>query len=232
MKTKTATQRWGGRVPSPLDIQDQKRLEMLKAAALFFSTEGYHSTNLKDVAHSIGITKSLFYYYFKDKQQLLYECSILAHTKIQFEFPVPRSKREFLGNFFCCLVTYIEIVNGNNFQFIMFMEPDVLTKDQLLVVNRLRDRFEKTIRDVIAEGQKLGVIVPVDVKVLGFSLLGSINWMARWWRRDRGRSLRDLAGEIIYVALRGLALQPKLLDDVFADFKKTIESQQLGTTGR
>jgi TetR/AcrR family transcriptional regulator len=211
--------RWGGQVPSALDLQDQKKLEMLKASALFFSKNGYHSTSLTTVAQSIGITKSLFYYYFKDKQELLYQCSLLAHTKIQFVFPDGDTKQDFLSNFLQCLVTYMETVNANNFQFVMFMEPDVLSPEQLLSINKLRDRFEQNLRDVIVEGQRLELLVRDDAKILGFSLLGSVNWLARWWRQEKGQPLREIATEVAYVALRGLVANPRLLDAHMAEVR-------------
>jgi AcrR family transcriptional regulator len=220
MKAVEPTVRWGGQVPSALDLQDQKKLEMLKASAHFFSKNGYHSTSLTTVAQSIGITKSLFYYYFKDKQELLYQCSLLAHTKIQFVFPNYDSKRAYLANFLQCLVTYMETVNGNNFQFVMFMEPDVLSSEQLLSINKLRDQFEQTLRGVIVEGQRLDLLVQDDAKILGFSLLGSVNWLARWWRQEKGRSLREMATEIAYVALRGLMANPKLLETHMMELRK------------
>jgi len=217
LNAKAVGQRWGGRFPSAGDVQDQKKLEMLKAAALFFSNSGYHSTSLKDVAESIGITKSLLYYYFKDKQELLYECSLMAHTKIQFEFPEYSSKREYIRALVASMVSYIETINEHNLQFVMFMEPDVLRRDQLLAINRLRDKYESTLRRILAEGQELGVIIPADVKILGFSLLGSVNWVARWWRRDGERPLRDLATQLVHVAVRGLMVQPRTLDTIVVE---------------
>lgn len=43
---------------------------MLEASAPFFNTYDHHSTSLKDVAQSIGITKLLFYHYFKDSSDV------------------------------------------------------------------------------------------------------------------------------------------------------------------
>jgi AcrR family transcriptional regulator len=204
---------WGGRVPSQSDIQDQKKVEMLKAAAFFFSRQGYNATSLKDVAKSIGITKSLLYYYFKDKQQLLFECSLLAHESIQFEPSKYDNAEQYISVLFEAMVSYVCIVNGNNFQFVMFMEPDVLSPEQLLIINGLRDRFETTVRDLLVDGQNIGALIEADVKIMGFAMIGAANWLSRWWRKDGERSLEDLAAGLVHLSMRSLLVKPTLLDN-------------------
>lgn len=212
MSNTSSVDPWGGRVPSASEIQDQKKEEILKATALYFSRHGYHSTSLKDVAKSLGIAKSLLYYYFKDKHSLLYECSVAAHNSIQFVPNKYNNSEEFIAEFFESMISYIKTVNLNNFQFVMFMEPDVFTTDQLDTINGLRDRFEATVRAMIADGQRLGALIQADVRMMGFSIIGAANWVARWWRSDGERSIDDLAAELVHLSLRGLAVAPNGVD--------------------
>lgn len=212
MPNQASAKPWHGRVPSASDIQDQKKEQILQASALYFSRHGYHSTSLKDVAQSLGIAKSLLYYYFKDKQSLLYACSLAAHNRIQFTPEPYEAADDFISVFFEAMVDYIKTVNLNNFQFVMFIEPDVFTAEQIVTINALRDRFEATVRGMIADGQRLGALIGTDVRTMGFSIIGATNWVARWWRRDGARTIDDLAAELVHLALRGLAAEPSQVD--------------------
>lgn len=51
----------------------KKRDEILQAALKVFSTLGYHRASIKNIAAEAGLkSPSLIYWYFKDKQELLY----------------------------------------------------------------------------------------------------------------------------------------------------------------
>ncbi|MBI5668138.1 MAG: TetR/AcrR family transcriptional regulator [Chloroflexi bacterium] len=50
-----------------------KRDEILQAALRVFATQGYHRASIKSIAAEAGLkSPSLIYWYFKDKQELLY----------------------------------------------------------------------------------------------------------------------------------------------------------------
>src|SRR5918911_1433080 len=71
--------RWGDRLPSQSELYDLKKAEIVRAATRFFSRSGYHGTSLAEVGVALGVTKQALYYYFKDKQTLLYACALAAH---------------------------------------------------------------------------------------------------------------------------------------------------------
>lgn len=47
------------------------RDEIVKKSFLQFLNRGYKATSLKDLEQATGLTKGAFYYYFKDKQEIL-----------------------------------------------------------------------------------------------------------------------------------------------------------------
>ena len=47
------------------------RDEIVKKSFLLFLNRGYKATSLKDLEQATGLTKGAFYYYFKDKQEIL-----------------------------------------------------------------------------------------------------------------------------------------------------------------
>ncbi len=61
----------GGEVPSK---RTRKRVEILQSAAAAFRRRGYHGASVEEIARDLRMTKGSLYYYFKNKQEILYFC--------------------------------------------------------------------------------------------------------------------------------------------------------------
>lgn len=69
-----ARPRWNGEfAPSSEDHAIKRRL-ILREAGAAFNERGYHNVSLDEVAVKLGISKTVCYYYFKDKNHLLLSC--------------------------------------------------------------------------------------------------------------------------------------------------------------
>src|SRR3569833_1099765 len=62
--------RWNG-VPS---LKDDRREAILRSVANVLRNSRLSSLTIKQVADELGMTKGNLYYYFKDKQDILYHC--------------------------------------------------------------------------------------------------------------------------------------------------------------
>jgi phage tail sheath protein FI len=72
------------------------------------------------------------------------------------------------------------------------------------IVVGVRDAYENSLRDVIAEGVEQRVFRPVDPKLAAFAILGAMNWMARWYRAGGGASADEIGEEFAGIFLEGL----------------------------
>ncbi|MGH9592122.1 MAG: TetR/AcrR family transcriptional regulator, partial [Bryobacteraceae bacterium] len=52
----------------------RKRLEILKSAAAAFRRQGYDGASVASIARALHMTKGNLYYYFKNKEEILYFC--------------------------------------------------------------------------------------------------------------------------------------------------------------
>ncbi len=68
-----------------------------------------------------------------------------------------------------------------------------------------RDRYEQGLRDIVAEGIALGTFRPVDPKIAVFTILGAINWIARWYRPGGPYDTRELGAEFADHLVGGLS---------------------------
>ena len=58
------------RVPATSD----RRIDILKSAAAAFRRRGYHGASVDEIASALAMTKGNLYYYFRNKEEILYAC--------------------------------------------------------------------------------------------------------------------------------------------------------------
>ena len=87
---------------------DAKRAAILSQAAKLFNYKGSRATTLRDIAESLGLTKTSLYYYVKTKEELIYQCYMAAldhhHRTLddidsRHEQPIDRASAFFLRHF-------------------------------------------------------------------------------------------------------------------------------------
>ncbi len=69
-----ARRRWNGEFEPSTEDQALKRRLILREAAAAFNERGFHNVSLGEVAVKLGISKTVCYYYFRDKNHLLLSC--------------------------------------------------------------------------------------------------------------------------------------------------------------
>ncbi|MBA2673605.1 TetR/AcrR family transcriptional regulator [Ramlibacter sp.] len=200
--------RWGPGNAAPDAVQEQKREAILAAAAELFNRNGYMRTSLTDVAQSLALTKAALYYYFKDKQSLLFACSLVAHQGAQRV--VEEALRDDGGanglqGLSVCLQRYALHVMDGNFQSVMFLDSREFSDEQVTQVLGCRDAFDRGLRELIQRGVDDGSIRPCDPKLASLTLLGAVNWIARWYRPGGALSIEAVAEQVVSYALTGIA---------------------------
>src|ERR1700722_3655919 len=56
---------------SRVSRQDNRRAQLLDAAARLFRERGYHATSMRDIAKAVGMLSGSIYYHFESKEEML-----------------------------------------------------------------------------------------------------------------------------------------------------------------
>ncbi|MGH7917667.1 MAG: helix-turn-helix domain-containing protein, partial [Candidatus Binataceae bacterium] len=56
---------------SRVQRQDNRRGQLLDAAARLFRERGYHATSMRDIAKAVGMLSGSIYYHFDSKEEML-----------------------------------------------------------------------------------------------------------------------------------------------------------------
>jgi AcrR family transcriptional regulator len=211
---KTARVRSSARNRAAGDGQNDRKTEILYAAAHLFIEKGFRASSLEDVAEQFGFKRQAIYYYFSSKEELLYE--ILSYTMDVYEETVARVRastadpEEQLLQLVRAQVTDITTrERDGEFSILLDTEIHELTPDHRQEINRRRRESLHLHRDLLVALKRGGRLRDLDPTVAVLSLQSMVTGVARWYRRDGPLSAEEVAGELTRVAA-GLLLR----DDV------------------
>lgn len=162
---------------------ERKREAILRSAAAAFAEKGYHGTSMEDIADRLLMTKGSLYYYFKDKEEILFAChdyslNLVLDILDQVE-AMDSSVDEKLGSLIAAHVdVMLDALQGSA----MALDFSALSPELLEKIINKRDKFEGGMRKLIAKGIKDGTFRKVDGKLATFMIFGAINWVTKWYR--------------------------------------------------
>lgn len=178
----------------PLTKYAQRRIDILRSAAAAFRRRGYHGASVDEIASALKMTKGNLYYYFKNKEEILYVChdysldimlDILDRVEAEEDAPDAKLRR--------LIFAFVHVIIDELHGTALTLDLTALSADLLAKIIRKRDRFDRGLRRILVEGMDRGVFRRRDPKLIAFALLGSINWIPRWFDPG-GRSSSDDIG--------------------------------------
>lgn len=159
-----------------------RRVEILKSAAAAFRRRGYHGASVDEIASTLEMTKGNLYYYFRNKEDILYACHeysldiLLKLMKQVQQEPIPPDQK--LRRLILAFVHLnLDELQGTA----LTLEPDALSAPLLAKIIAKRDEFDHGMRAIIAEGMAAGLFTKGDPKMIEFAIMGAVNWISKWF---------------------------------------------------
>ena len=159
-----------------------RRTEILKSAAAAFRRRGYHGASVDEIASALEMTKGNLYYYFKNKEEILFACHEYSLDKllalmdaVQAEQTTPEAKLRKL------MLAFVHIILDDLHGTALTLDPEALSPPLLKRVIAKRDQFDHGIRAIIQQGIDQGQFRPGDPKMIEFAMMGAVNWISKWF---------------------------------------------------
>ena len=171
---------------NPVDTRFRlKRDRMLRAAAHCFNLKGYSGTSLKDVADLLGLTDAALYYYVRGKQELVYLCYLRAadvgREAMQRAVGKGENGLETVRRY---LRYHIEYMVGDKGPIAIMSEIPSLEPQHRAEVLELSRKHGAAFEALLERGIADGSIAPCDVRMTGNAIMGSLNWIPKWFHGD------------------------------------------------
>lgn len=185
---------------------NQRRKEVLQAAARTFNRRGFHLATLDDVADELGVTKPALYYYARSKEELLFACGQMALEALSKAIDDSRRQNipglERLGQFFRL---YAEIICGDFGRCLVLTEPGDLSPKSRRENISGRRTINHAVREIIRDGIADGSIRICDDRSLAIAMFDAFNGIARWHAPRGTLSLSDVAEQYLEIFEKGVA---------------------------
>ena len=173
----------------------ERRTEILKSAAAAFRRRGYHGASVDEIASALQMTKGNLYYYFKNKEDILFACHdysldllLTLMADVQAEPSSPEAKLRRL------VLAFVHLILDELHATALTLDPEALSPPLLKKIIAKRDQFDRGIRDIIQQGIDQGLFTPGDPKLIEFAMMGAINWIPKWFDPE-GPQGSDAIGE-------------------------------------
>ncbi len=184
-----------------------KRARILESAVRSFAAKGFYGTSMDDIAEELLLTRGSLYYYFRDKEEILALCHETALEAMldvtsrvrASQLPPDQALRRIV-------VEHARVMVDKFHGTALALQFDALDPKRRSAVVAARDTYERSVRDVIADGVAKKIFRPVDPKLAAFAILGSLNWMARWYKAGGGATADEIGGAFADLFLSGLLL--------------------------
>lgn len=180
--------------------------EVFRTAAQMILQKGYDATSVSDIAGALGMTKAGLYHYIHGKTQLLFE--IMQYGLDELDREVSRPAKEIADpeeRLRFMIAAHARIVTrGHGAVTILVEEARALTPAQNRVIVRRKREYLDFLRHTLKELQKEGKLRDIDVTVAAFGILGTINWISRWYQPGGALDASEIADQIVEMTLHGL----------------------------
>jgi AcrR family transcriptional regulator len=191
------------RVSKETKIREKETPQKLLDVAMdLFAANGFKGTSIRDIARETGMTISGIYYYFHNKEGLLYAILEKSANNIVEKLRLAvENDLEPLERFKLLLKTHFDLLIGVYMKEskILWIEAEELTRVskqyQIEILNIYRQELKKL--------KELGYIKYNNVTILAFNIFAVINWHLRWYKPEGRLSLAELCEEMVNFVLHG-----------------------------
>ena len=160
---------------------------------------------MRAIADQLGLVKGNLYYYFKNKQDILFHChvkciaiSLAALDEVRAQGLPPAEALRRL------LIKHILNITEAPYGGVLLTDLESLTTVQRKRYVAMRDQFEQGVRKMIRDGIADGSFAKQNVQLAGFTILGAINWIPKWHRPDGTLPSATIAETIADQLIRSL----------------------------
>lgn len=189
----------------------KKKTEIIQSATSIIEDKGFHNTTMEDIAANLLMTKGSLYYYFKNKQDLLFQSQVLLleqsigniESIIEFNTNPENALKK-------AITTHIEYLIEEQATFAMGVSPEqFFTGDQLDTILELRHNYAQHVDQLLLDMMEEKAIETKDLKLVRNLLLGAMNWMIEWYSPQGKWSPDELAEKMTIYLMKIVETEAK-----------------------
>lgn len=179
--------------------------EILSAAARLFADKGVRGVTIDDIASSLGYTKSVVYYYFKNKNQVLWEIFNMIHDTWWQDMVSIIEDRLPPDQLLAAMIKKhaLNVMDRKWWTAIYFRDQGELTEpQQKIIVDRKRE-YDRLFRDAYMQGVQQGVFRNIPTYIVVSGIIGMCNFTHAWYKEGGPLKPEEIADHYVMILLNG-----------------------------
>ena len=169
--------------------------EILAAAARLFAERGFRAVTIDDIGSSLDYTKSVVYYYFKSKNEILWQIFDRIYDSYFEGITAIRARNLPPAEAMALIIRThaLNVMEKREWTAIYFREESELTDQQRREIAKKKRQYDAMIEEIYEAGMESGVFrrMPKHIAVSG--LLGMCNWLYVWYKEQGAFSAEEIA---------------------------------------
>jgi AcrR family transcriptional regulator len=142
---------------------------------------------MEDIASALGVSKPTLYRYFKSKDDVLFECHLLAMHYAELALDKAKSEPTGLQSFLTFARENLRGILGELGTFPVITDVDSLKPAYRAQVIKQRKSISRGVRELVRRGVDDGSLRCTDVELAVLFAFGVFNWVPFWYRPDGPR---------------------------------------------
>ncbi|WP_416826297.1 TetR/AcrR family transcriptional regulator [Ectobacillus polymachus] len=160
----------------------KKKEEIILSAIKIVNHKGYQAATMEEIAAELLMTKGSLYYYFKNKEDLIFQCHEMvlsrAMAELQEHLEEPVSYEERLRKM---IITHIHYAIEEQETFNLIIKPNETFSEKLNPILEKRHAYASYFDQVILGGIETNQFTITEPKIVRMILLGAMNWIQQWY---------------------------------------------------
>lgn len=186
----------------------KKRDAIIRAAIEVINAKTFAQATMTDIAASLDLRDAALYYYFPNKQALVYECHVQSLDRFE---RLLKAADEESGTGIVKLRRFILALlddSDRNGPQLYFGDYSYLEAHQRETIDAWAEQLRTRLEAFFQEGVEDGSIVPCDTELVVQFLIGMLIWLAKWAPGMKGMRVGRLMNAIDAFSFHGLENRP------------------------
>lgn len=197
--------KWNNAVDSRDEQYQLKKKAVILEAARAFGRRGAANVSLDEIAAALNVTKPALYYYFKNKQDLIYECHELTmQVGDEALQKAIESERTGYARIAAFIRIYVPALTGELGAPALLRSDSALTPSQVKRTRERRRQFDLRLRGLVEDGIRDGTILPCDSKFAVNWFMGAVASIPDWFDNQGERTGEQIAEIFVSFLARGI----------------------------
>ncbi len=163
------------------------KIAILNSARKVFTEKGFYHTSISDIIRETGLSRSTFYLYFQDKEEIfskladhMYQQLLVDLIKINKELKDSKNnfKKNLEDNFVSLFKTLFE---HKDLLKIIIQSPIGLNPEFDKIINKYQKNFYQAIYDILNKGKNYKLVKIDNLHLAAFIIYGGIKEIINSW---------------------------------------------------